>query len=280
MPALHSLLGIEAETRSRSELASRGAPVPRGAADPGQLRAPARRRGHGRRGHVSSCPQQRVLATFTRAARHRRRAGPPCPAAVTRARRRGRGAVPAARGGGGRRASIPSATQTAIVQICRASRRHPARHRARRGEDAVAAPAEIADRLDDMFRLLTGGRRARRAPPDATGDPRVVLRHAQRRRASGARPVGRSSPDRSPSTRPRPSPAGLIAVRARSCRHHSTAWWHGRSWCPSTRRRRLGFGCSSLSVSWPPRSWRPSGESGPPRRSAHGLVPRTDGPSR
>ena len=63
-------------------------------------------------------------------------------------------------------------------------RRHPARHRARGGPGALMSPAEIAARLDERFRLLTGGTPHRgRAPPDVAAGDRLVLRPARPRRA-------------------------------------------------------------------------------------------------
>ena len=56
-------------------------------------------------------------------------------------------------------------------------RRHPTGDRARRGADAALTAEQIAERLDERFRLLTGGRaRACEAPADAAGHDRLVLR--------------------------------------------------------------------------------------------------------
>ena len=72
-----------------------------------------------------------------------------------------RGRPPLPRSG---RAVAPSFTLTsenapAIAQICSAAGRHPARHRAGGSPGPVLTPEQIAARLDDRFRLLTGGSR-------------------------------------------------------------------------------------------------------------------------
>ena len=86
-------------------------------------------------------------------------------------------------------------------------RRDPARPRARRRPRHPPLPAQLVERLDDRFRLLTGGPPARLPPPDPRRHARLEPRPAASptsRRCSGA---SRSSPAASRSPPPSSWPA-------------------------------------------------------------------------
>ena len=55
---------------------------------------------------------------------------------------------------------ITDGNRAAVVELCRTARRHPAGDRAGRGMAAHPLPAQVLDRLEDRFRLLTSGRPA------------------------------------------------------------------------------------------------------------------------
>ena len=173
-----------------------------------QLRAPARRRRRPRRrgararARTSRCsPPAARRSTSTASASSRGRV-----AAATRRRRsrmfERRVAARRRRGADARRG--PTTQWRAIARDLPPARRHPARHRARRrARGGDVSPAEIAARLDERFRLLTGeAPRSRRTPPDAARHGRLVVPAARRRRAHRVRPARRSSP--APSTPRRP----------------------------------------------------------------------------
>ena len=96
-----------------------------------------------------------------------------------------------------RRRRSPSSAGGSTASRSRSSSRRPATR--------SMTPAEIVDRLDERFRLLTGGRRtARRAPPDAPRGGRLVLRPARPASSGGVRSP-RVFAGAFTSTRPRPS---------------------------------------------------------------------------
>ena len=76
--------------------------------------------------------------------------------------------------------ALTDANAPAVAELCRAPRRHPARARARRGAAcARCRSTTIAARLNDRFRLLTGGEPHRAAAPaDAARAGRLELRPA------------------------------------------------------------------------------------------------------
>ena len=158
------------------------------AAGAGQLRAPARRLRRAGRGAAARLPRRARAGHQPRAARRRRRgrlaralAGHARPAAPAAARRswRDRGGAAVRRAG----AAGPAGLRASRPRTRRRWRRSAggwtaSRWRSswrRRGVTALTVE-QIAARLDDRFRLLTGGRRtALRAPADAA-----------RRRSTGA----------------------------------------------------------------------------------------------
>ena len=154
-----------------------------------------------------------------------------------------------ARGGG---AGVPPAGRPALALELAAARVR------------VLPPEQIAARLDDRFRLLTGGVRTalprqqtlrggdrlEPRPPDpgragalpAPGGVRRRLdaRRRPRRSASTTSPTGSREEGRSPMPAPRTSP-GRDPLRVRpsareTCSTSCPAWWTSRSWSPTTGR--------------------------------------------
>ena len=164
--------------------------------------------GHGCGGHRRRRVRARGAGDVARAAGHRRRAGPACAASVTDADGAAVSLFRVRAEEVGRCCSIPFVTAR---RSCRSAERLdgiPLALELAAARTRSLRPAEIADRLDDMFRLLTGGKRAStERHRTLRADPRVVIRHADALRAAASWPVCRSSPDRSPSPRPRPLPA-------------------------------------------------------------------------
>ena len=146
---------------------------PRGpAADPRQLRAPARRLRAAGRACSAACPRLQVLATSREALRRRRARRPSALPSLAvpdpDRRRRSERLAEIRRGAPLRRArarrparfALTPSNAAAVAQICRRLDGIPLAHRAGRGARARAVASEqIAARLDDRFRLLTGGSR-------------------------------------------------------------------------------------------------------------------------
>ncbi len=122
------------------------------------------------------------------------------------------------------RASTPRGDDVAPSPRSVAPRRHPARHRARRRPHRLVVAAEIARRLDDRFRLLTGGRGPPSTPPDPAGHRRLELRLSTSRHGGGVRSARRLRRRVHPRGAPKPSspttPTRGCATRRRPRRRH------------------------------------------------------------
>ena len=129
-----------------------------------------------------------------------------------------------------------------------AARRDPARDRAGRGRHRMMTPAEIAARLDERFRLLTGGQpharssATRRCGRRSTG-PTTCSTTPSRACSTGSA----CSPAGSRSTPPRRSRGD--GVERSTCSTASRNSSTSRSSSPRTTATRLGTACSRPSAS-------------------------------
>ena len=90
---------------------------------------------------------------------------------------------------------LTDANAGAVAQICRRLDGIPLALELAAARIRVLGAQQVAERLDDRFRLLTDGRaRVRVPPPDAAGRDGLELRAAPRRRAGRSSGAWRSSP--------------------------------------------------------------------------------------
>ena len=226
----------------------------RAAAGARQLRAPARRLRRAGRGAAARLPGLRVLATSREplgVAGETRLAGAVAVAARARAGRRGR--RPGRIGRGVRCSSSGHAARPGFARHRReraargarsaAAGRHPAGDRAGGGAGAVLSVEQIAARLDDRFRLLTGGPRTA-LPRQQTLRATLDWSHdlLTERGAGAAAPAGRLRRRLDAGG----GRGGLRRRRDRARRRCSTCWrrWStSRWWWPRSAARRRATGC-------------------------------------
>ena len=167
--------------------------------------------------------------------------------------------------------ALDAATTPTVVELCRRLDGIPLAIELAAARTRSIAPAKILERLDERFRMLTGGSRtAVGAPPDAAGRGRLVLRAAVRRREHGARsPVGVRG-----RLHPRRGRSGRRRRRDRRVRRAGACERAGRQ---VARRRRSRRGDVPAVGDDPPVRGRPVGRVGNRRARCVPATPTTTG---